>query len=210
MQDQNTDVIEDLRWGTLKDWAELVRLPNIFTVLSNSMAAAILTSGTTIPWLTLVLVLIASVMSYWGGMILNDVADLAEDRLARSQRPLARGAISSVIAGHMGNSLLLVAPILVLLATNLNRQQPLWMGVAFIAAVALALCIRAYDSPIKSTPIGPILMGLCRSLNILMIGCSMLAVAPVESQIPTIVDRLRSRHRSLHTGHHDFCEARRR
>lgn len=173
-----------LGWGGLRDWAELVRLPNVFTVLSDSLAAAILVSSGSLAWISLVSLVAASVLLYWGGMILNDVADLEEDRQSRSHRPLVRGRISAVLAGHVGNGMLLIGPILVLLATNINRQQPLWMGAAFLTAIALALCVRVYDSPLKRTLIGPVLMGLCRSLNILMVGCGMLAVSPVESGLP--------------------------
>ncbi len=175
---------DQLQWGRLSDWAQLVRLPNVFTILSDSLAAAILVTGGALPWLTVSLTIIASVLVYWGGMILNDVVDVEEDRTTRSHRPLVRGHISLVIAGHIGNAMLIVAPIIVLLATNLHRQQPLWMGAAFLAAVALSLCVRTYDSPMKRTPLGPWLMGACRTLNIIMVGLVMLAVSPVESNIP--------------------------
>ena len=175
---------DTLRWGRLRDWAELVRLPNVFTALSDSLAAAILISGGVRPWPTMALLILASVMIYWAGMILNDVVDLAEDRATRAHRPLVRGSISPVVAGHVGNSLLLTAPIVVLLATNLQRHQALWMGAAFLSAIALALCVRVYNSAMKKTVLGPVLMGLCRAVNILMVGCGMLAVMEVESGMP--------------------------
>jgi 4-hydroxybenzoate polyprenyltransferase len=159
----------------LSDWAELVRLPNVFTVMADSLAAAILVSSGELFWPSLILVVIASIGMYWGGMILNDVADLEEDRPTRPNRPLVSGRISPVIAGHVGNGMLIVAPLLILLATNIAREQPLWMGVAFITALGLSLTIRLYDSPMKRTLIGPGLMGLCRALNIIMAGCASLA-----------------------------------
>lgn len=176
--------VDQLTWGRLRDWAELVRLPNVFTVLSDTLAAAILVSGGQLPWPALVLLIVASTLVYWGGMILNDVVDLESDRLSRGHRPLVRGSISPVVAGHIGNGMLLTAPIIVLLATNLDRHQPLWMGAAFLLAMALSLCVRVYDSALKSTPAGPLVMGLCRALNILMVGAAMLAVSPVESGLP--------------------------
>ena len=54
------------------------------------------------------------------------------------------------------------------------------MGAAFLSAVLLSFAVRSYDSPLKGTPLGPLLMGLCRSLNILMVGCTMLATSPIE------------------------------
>lgn len=175
---------DDLQWGRLRDWAELVRLPNVFTVISDSLAAAILVTGGTLPWLTTLLVVIASVLVYWGGMILNDVVDLEEDRSTRFHRPLVRGSISPVIAGHIGNAMLLIAPIIILAATTIWRQQPIWMGAAFLLAVGLSLCVRIYDSPLKRTPIAPLVMGSCRSLNILMAGTTMLAVTSGDVDFP--------------------------
>jgi hypothetical protein len=173
--------VDALQWGTLGDWAELVRIPNVFTVLSNSLAAAFLVAHGWPPIAPLVMALCASVMAYWAGMILNDVADLEEDRASGRNRPLVRGSVSPVLAGHIGTGLLLTAPLLVLLATNLYEHQPLWMGAAFAAAVGLSLCVRVYNSPVKHTPLGPLLMGSCRGLNILMVGCVVLAVSQTES-----------------------------
>lgn len=183
------DPIDSLRWGELRDWAELVRLPNVFTILSDSLAAAILVTGSSLytlswVWIALALAVLASVMTYWGGMILNDVVDLEEDRLTRTGRPLVQGRVSPVIAGHIGNAMLLVAPIVVLLATNLFQHQPLWMGAAFLASMVLSLSVRAYDSSLKHTLAGPLLMGTCRALNIVMVGCVMLSVSGAEAVMP--------------------------
>lgn len=175
---------DELHWGRWQDWAELVRLPNVFTVLSDSLAACILVTGGALPWLTTTLVVMASVLVYWGGMILNDVVDLEEDRTTRPNRPLARGSISPVIAGHVGNGMLLVAPILILFSTTVWREQPLWMGAAFALAIGLSLCVRIYDSALKRTPLAPIVMGSCRLLNILMAGTTMLAVTTGEVVFP--------------------------
>ncbi len=182
---------DELQWGRLRDWAELVRLPNVFTVLSDSLAACILVTGGSLPWVTVILVVLASILVYWGGMILNDVVDLEEDRTTRSHRPLVRGSISPVIAGHIGNAMLLIAPILILFATTVWREQPLWMGAAFILAIGLSLCVRVYDSPIKHTPIAPLIMGSCRLLNIMMAGTTMLAVTPEKLSFPKPCQSLR-------------------
>ncbi len=176
--------VDALQWGSWSDWAALVRLPNVFTILSDTLAAAILVTAGALPPLVVVLCVVASVLVYWAGMILNDVVDLEEDRQTRTHRPLVRGHISPVIAGHIGNGMLLIAPIVILFATNVFRQQALWMGAAFLTSAALSLCVRTYDSPLKKTGVGPLLMGLCRSLNILTTGFVMLAVSPVESGLP--------------------------
>ncbi len=172
--------IDELHWGTLQDWAQLVRLPNIFTLLSNSLAAAVVATGQFLPLTALLPTLVASVCAYWAGMILNDVVDIEEDRRDRPHRPLAAGLISPVIAGHIATGMLLVAPILILTVTTFHKCEALWMGAAFLAAALLSIAVRMYNSVLKSTPLGPILMGGCRALNILMVGCTLFAVSGGE------------------------------
>ncbi len=178
--DDRQPAIDELHWGDLRDWAQLVRLPTVFTLVSNCLAAAIVVGTQWTPWTCLVPTVLASICAYWAGMILNDVVDLEEDRLSRPNRPLAAGRISPAVAGHVANALLLICPLLVLAVTALHSSQPLWQGAAFLAAVLLSLAVRAYDSPLKSTMLGPPLMGACRALNILMVGCTLLAVSDLE------------------------------
>ncbi len=170
---------DSLNWGELSDWLQLVRLPNVFTLLSDCAAASIVAVGLLGPLTASFPILLASLMAYWAGMILNDVVDLEEDRRYRPERPLASGRISHVIAGHVANAMLLISPVLILAVMTFHTSQALWMGIAFLASVLLSLAVRAYDSPLKRTPLGPPLMGLCRSLNILMVGFAMLAISHV-------------------------------
>ena len=191
--------VDQLHWGRLHDWLQLVRLPNVFTLLADCLAAAIVACGLSWRLSAFLPVLIASLLAYWAGMILNDVVDLEEDREHRPDRPLASGRISPVVAGHVATGMLLVGPIIILAVTTLHTSQPLWMGIAFVASVLLSLCVRAYDSPLKRTLLGPPVMGTCRALNILMVGFTLLAVAeatatevqPVgEEQSAGIVEKL--------------------
>ncbi len=171
--------VDDLQWGTLRDWGQLVRLPNVFTLVSDCIVAAIVAAGQLGPPTVLIPIVLASLCAYWAGMILNDVVDIEEDRQTRPDRPLVSGRISPVIAGHVATGMLLIGPVLILAATTFHQSQPLWMGVAFLASVLLSLSVRSYDSPIKHTPLGPPLMGACRGLNILMVGFAVLAVTQV-------------------------------
>lgn len=172
---------DNLAWGELRDWLQLVRLPNVFTLLSDCVAAAVVAVG--LAWLqfAFIPVLFASLLAYWAGMILNDVVDLEEDREHRPDRPLASGRISPVIAGHIATGMLLIGPVVILAVLTFQYSQPLWMGIAFLASVLLSLSVRAYDSPLKRTPLGPPLMGVCRGLNILMVGFAMLAITHVPA-----------------------------
>lgn len=172
---------DNLAWGELGDWLQLIRLPNVFTLLSDCVAAAVVAVGLAWPVFAFVPVLFASLLAYWAGMILNDVVDLDEDREHRPDRPLASGRISAVIAGHIATGMLLIGPVVILAMLTFQYSQPLWMGIAFLASVLLSLSVRAYDSPLKRTPLGPPLMGLCRGLNILMVGFAMLAITHVPA-----------------------------
>ena len=176
--------LDELHWGTLSDWAQLVRLPNSFTLISDTTAASLIVGSFLMPVPAFVLTLLASFCAYWAGMILNDVVDIEEDRIARPSRPLPSGRVSPVIAGHVANGMLLIGPLLILVATTVYGSQKLWMGAAFGAAMLLSVTVRSYDSPLKHTVIGPVLMGLCRTLNILMAGCCMLAVG--DSQVAPV------------------------
>ncbi|MCA9126125.1 MAG: UbiA family prenyltransferase [Planctomycetales bacterium] len=168
--------IDTLEWGQLSDWAQLVRLPNTFTLLSDTLAAAVVAVGGFMPLSALLPTVVASLCAYWAGMILNDVVDIDQDREHRPSRPLAAGKISPAIAGQVAKGMLLFAPILVLATNTFHVANQLWLGAAFVASGALSASVLSYNSILKSTPLGPMLMGLCRSLNILMVGSTMLAV----------------------------------
>ncbi len=172
---------DNLAWGKLGDWMQLVRLPNVFTLLSDCVAAAVVAAGLAWPVSAFIPVLFASLLAYWAGMILNDVVDLEEDREHRPERPLAAGRISPVIAGHVATGMLLIGPVVILAVLTTHNTQPLWMGMAFFASVLLSLSVRTYNSFFKRTPLGPPLMGLCRGLNILMVGFAMLAITHVAA-----------------------------
>ncbi|MEM8732788.1 MAG: UbiA family prenyltransferase [Planctomycetota bacterium] len=178
--------LDRLQWGRLADWGQLVRLPTVFTLISGSLAAAIVVGSGWLPWTGLVPTVLASIAAYWAGMILNDVVDLEEDRRTRPKRPLAAGRISPALAGHVATILLLLCPILILSVTALHTVQPLWQGAAFLSAVCLSLCVRAYDSSLKETFIGPVLMASCRALNILMVGCTMLSLGTTPEFPPVL------------------------
>lgn len=181
LQDEpRSETLDSLNWGSWTDWAQLVRLPNAFTVISDSFAAAIIVGSGLAPWLGFLFAMLASLCAYWAGMIFNDVFDIEADRISRPTRPLPAGRISPVIAGHVATVLLLIGPVLILAATNFFKSQPLWMGSAFGAAVALSITVKAYNSPLKNTFLGPLLMGSCRALNILMVGSCMFALGNSE------------------------------
>jgi 4-hydroxybenzoate polyprenyltransferase len=143
---------------------ELLRPPNVATALADVLAGfgvARLADLRALPWL-----LLSTACLYAGGVALNDVFDRAVDRHERPERPIPSGRISAGAAAGIGGSLLLA-------------------GIAFAAvagatagavALAIALAVVLYDAWGKrQSAIGPVNMGLCRALNLLL----GIAAAPV-------------------------------
>jgi 4-hydroxybenzoate polyprenyltransferase len=153
--------------ATLRAWLELVRLPAVFSVWSNILAAHLIASGGDPRWHLLALQLGISTSVYWGGMILNDCFDLSEDRRERPERPLPSGRLAPPSAWAAGSGLLLIGLLLALAA----GERVLWVTLLLTAAVLL------YDGRLKGGPLGPLAMGLCRYLNWLL----GLAVVPILS-----------------------------
>ena len=90
-------------------WAQLVRLPNVFTVLADVSAAFLLVSQGPYPVGRFVLVVLAGVALYWAGMVLNDVFDIDRDRQERPARPIPAGQIPLGQAKAAGWGLLCLA-----------------------------------------------------------------------------------------------------
>lgn len=149
-------------------WAQLVRLPAVFTVVADVSAAFLLVSrgrGDVLSW---ALVVAGAVALYWAGLILNDVFDLAEDRRERSGRPLASGKLAVGPARAVGWGLLALGVIVAAASGYVpgHAEGASWLPA--LVAVILALMIVAYDGPLKNTPLAPALMGGCRVLSFLL------------------------------------------
>ena len=158
-------------------WGQLVRLPNVFTVLADVAAAFLLIGHGPQPIGRFALVLTGGVLLYWAGMILNDVFDVQIDKTERSSRPLAAGTLSLGKAKLAGWSLLLLG-IIVAGASGYAPSQnfPITWFPLFVATL-LAITIVAYDGPLKKTPIAPAAMGGCRVLSFLLGASPLLGLA---------------------------------
>jgi 4-hydroxybenzoate polyprenyltransferase len=154
---------------SLQAWLQLLRLPSVFTAIADmTMGYLVADGGLLRPVLWLLLITIATCM-YWGGMILNDVFDLEVDRRERPDRPLPAGRIAPRTAARAGGLLLVVGVTLAwtVMAVWGPSAAP-WPFTAGPLGVALAVCILSYDGGFKHTVLGPLLMGACRSLNVLL------------------------------------------
>jgi hypothetical protein len=139
----------------LRPYLQLVRIPTVFSSLSNAFAGYWIGGGYA-SGAALALGMIAAGLYVMGGMALNDIADLEADRAERPSRPLPSGAISR------GNAWLLVLSLfgLALVLQWLANPASAVVGALLVAAIFL------YNFGLKGTALGPLSMGLCRLLNL--------------------------------------------
>ncbi len=157
-------------------WLQLVRLPTVFTALADILLGTQLVAAadaTTSPR-TLGLLLIASAGLYLAGMVFNDVFDRHRDAVERPGRPLPSGRVTLSSAVTLGTVLMIGGGVAAATADGSSSRAGL------LVALGLAVCVLAYDGLLKTTPLGPLAMGACRSLNVLLgatVGGSLEALA---------------------------------
>jgi 4-hydroxybenzoate polyprenyltransferase len=141
----------------VRAYLELLRPANVVTALADVLAGfgvAGLLNPLVLPWL-----LLSTTSLYGGGVVLNDVCDRAVDRVERPERPIPSGRATVRGAVILGGGLLAVG-----------------VGAAWLATIAagwiattLAALVVLYDAWGKRHPlVGPVNMGLCRALNLLL------------------------------------------
>ncbi|WP_217567901.1 SCO3242 family prenyltransferase [Streptomyces sp. GbtcB7] len=137
-------------------WAELLRLPALFTVPGDALAGAATTGNRPNP--RTLLAIASSLCLYEAGMALNDWADQTEDALERPHRPLPSGRIRPSAALAAAGALTAAG-----LALAARAGRP-----ALAVAVPLAATVWAYDLALKRTPAGPAAMATARGLDLLL------------------------------------------
>jgi 4-hydroxybenzoate polyprenyltransferase len=153
------------RPSRLLAYAQLLRIPNVFTAMADIALAAVVSDalpGNFIPFLLLVL---ASSCLYCAGMVWNDYFDYAQDLKERPGRPLPSNRIAMSAAARLG--ILLLAGGVVFAGFGGVRAGGYNAG-SLIAAILLVGAILLYDVGLKRTILGPLGMGLCRFLNVLL------------------------------------------
>ncbi len=140
-----------------RGYLELLRPANVVTALADVLAGyAVAGRGhpRALPGL-----LVATACLYAGGIVLNDVFDRRIDGVERPERPIPSGRVSAGAAGAMGGVLLALG---VVAASFVNDM-------ATLVAASIAAAVLLYDGLSKRWPIaGPLNMGLCRALNLLL------------------------------------------
>src|SRR5438874_1337202 len=86
-------------------WLQLFRAPNLFTVPGDPVAGYLLVVRGSFTGAVFAAIG-ASLCFYCAGLVLNDIADIEEDRRDRPMRPLPSGAIDLRTAHIVGASLL--------------------------------------------------------------------------------------------------------
>jgi heme O synthase-like polyprenyltransferase len=141
------------RPGAARAWLEIARISNTPTVVSNTVAGAVLVS-TAPDGVTVALVAVAMALFYTAGMVLNDIADAEIDRRDRPERPIPSGAISPR-AASTAFAALIGAGVALLAAQG---WRPLLAGLILVALIV------AYDFWHKGNALSPVLMAACRAL----------------------------------------------
>ncbi len=144
--------------STLRAYCQLCRLPAVFTALADIMLGYLLTRSNVESPYPLVLLLGASAGLYLSGMVWNDIFDREQDAQERPKRPIPSGRVSL-------QSAITFASLLTLLGLACAAAAG-WRSLA--VAGMLTACIFLYDGVLKKTPIGPLFMGACRSLNVIL------------------------------------------
>lgn len=136
-------------------YVRLVRPANLVTSGADVLAGYVVVGA---PAGQLLWRLIASVSLYAGGIVLNDVFDRDLDAIERPERAIPSGLVPLGNAAILGSAFLIGAVCAGFRASLLTGA----------ITTAIALCVLAYDAGIKHRTMGPILMGSCRGLNLLL------------------------------------------
>lgn len=150
--------------GKPSPYLVLIRPANVITAIADIFAGIALSgvlsgSISSFPiWHALALVL-ATACLYAGGIVFNDVFDLELDKKERPERPLPSGQISKEKAVWFGITLFIIASVVTVQHATIS----------YFLALGIVICATSYDKYFKHRLVGgPLVMGLCRGLNLLL------------------------------------------
>ncbi|MGF7079445.1 UbiA-like protein EboC [Mucilaginibacter sp. UYCu711] len=151
--------------GKLTVYLRLMRPANIVTSVADVLAG-IAISGyfyhltfTANSFYPVVLLCLSTIGLYGGGIVFNDVFDAELDKIERPERAIPSGLVSLKEASFLGTFLLLWG---IGFAFSYSNHA----GVIAVAIAFFALLYNKISKHIKF--IGPLNMGLCRGLNLLL------------------------------------------
>jgi len=147
-----------------------MRPANIVTAISDIFAGATIAgyaSGMS-ELHSLLLLAVSTIGLYGGGVVFNDVFDAGLDRVERPERAIPSGLISEKEGALLGIALLLI---------GIAAALTLSIYPSGCIAIVIAAASLVYDKWSKHHSfLGPLNMGLCRGLNLLL-GISLLPEA---------------------------------
>jgi 4-hydroxybenzoate polyprenyltransferase len=144
----------------LRPWLQLVRAPNLFTVPGDPLAGYLIANSGIVVYSSLAAAILSSLFLYSAGLVMNDLADQAEDRRDRPARPLPSGAVAPAAAW---------AVMAILLAAGLLAAWYTGSRASLLCAVILVAAMALYNFAAKRWfVLGALNMGLCRSLSVLI------------------------------------------
>jgi hypothetical protein len=149
-------------------YLRLARPANIITAFADILAGVAIAFYTTqfqsSYLLPVGLLLLSTLGLYGGGVVMNDVFDAALDAEERPERPIPSGLIPKKSAALWGIGLLTLGVV----AAGLVHW-PHFFSLSFWLALLIAFAALLYDAWGKHQNIfGPINMGICRGLNLLL------------------------------------------
>lgn len=154
-----------------------MRPANIVTAISDILAGLAISGYlSVVNWNTsdltpVLLLVVATVGLYGGGVVFNDVFDAELDQVERPERPIPSGLIKKNHAALFASLLLILG---VLSAAMVHPDT--FFSISYFLAVAIAIGALIYDKWAKHHVfLGPVSMGICRGLNLLL-GISILPV----------------------------------
>lgn len=142
----------------------LMRPANIVTAVSDIIAgvaiAGMFAAEISLPGIyDIVYLSLSTIGLYGGGIVFNDIFDLEIDKTERPERPIPSGKVPKKQAIVLGSSLFVFGIVFALLvAVN-----------SALIAISIVISALVYDKYAKHHLVaGPLTMGLCRGLNLLL------------------------------------------
>lgn len=160
--------------STVNTWLQLVRAPNLFTVPGDVLAGLAVAGGLSAAIAPkLFLLIVASMLLYSAGLLLNDWYDQEEDARERPHRPIPSGAVSPAAVKQAATFCIILALILAVICGLRS----------LLVALALTGCVIWYNrSAKKRKGLGVAVMAGCRFFNVLL-GASVVASMPGPQKI---------------------------
>lgn len=170
----------DTRRSGVTAWLELSRLSNAPTLITNTLVGVAVpgvVGHTAFAWLDWIIVTIAIICFYAGGMALNDVCDVRADTRERPGRPIPSGRIQRHHALIFVFALFIAGVILI----GFRGREAMLIAAGLVAFIAL------YNLLHKLHWAFSILMGVCRGLVYIIAAAAVIWPLPWDVLLPLAI-----------------------